>query len=62
MTPDQREIIADVATMLDGMALELHMAHSIPPHGIIPEPEVAAEYMRIRRVVIELYDIAKEAA
>lgn len=45
--------------MLDGMALELRMAHAIPPdYDIIPEPEVAAEYTRIKRVVAELYDIA----
>lgn len=63
MTPEQRETVANAAAMLDGMALELRMAHGIPPErNIIPEPEVAAEYFRIKRVVAELYEISKEAA
>lgn len=63
MTPAQRETVANAAAMLDGMALELRMSHGIPPErNIIPEPEVAAEYFRIKRVVADLYDIAGDAA
>lgn len=59
MTPDQRETVANAAAMLDGMALELRRCHGIPPsYNVIPEPEVAAEIKRIKRVVAELYDIA----
>lgn len=59
MNAAQKETIANAASLLDGMALELRMAHAIPPaYDIIPEPEVAAEYTRIKRVVAELYDIA----
>ena len=48
--------------MLDGFALELRHSHALPPNfDIIPEPEVAREYFRIKRVVAELYDISKEA-
>lgn len=62
MSPDQRETVANAAAMLDGFALELNMAHALPPeYKIIPEPEVAREYRRIKRVVAELYDISKEA-
>lgn len=62
MTPEQREIVANAAAMLDGFALELRHGHAIPPqYDIIPEPEVAREYHRIKHVVAELYDISKEA-
>lgn len=61
MTPDQRETIANAAAMLDGFALELRLSHASPSKpDVIPEPEVAREYFRIKRVVLELYDIAGE--
>ena len=61
MSPDQRETIANAAAMLDGMAIELRMSHGIPPdRNIIPEPEVAREYFRIKRVVAELYAISEQ--
>jgi hypothetical protein len=63
MTPAQRETIADAAAMLDGMAFELRLSHGLPPdYKTIPEPEVAEEEKRIKRVVSELYDIAGESA
>jgi len=63
MSQAQRETIADAAAMLDGIALELRRSHGLPPdYKIIPEPEVAAEAKRIRRVVSELYDIAGDEA
>lgn len=63
MSPEQRETIANAAAMLDGMALELRRAHALPPNYIvIPEPEVAMEEMRIKRVVVELYEICGEGA
>ena len=59
MTPEQRETIANAAAMLDGFALELRRAHALPPaYLVIPEPEVAQEEKRIKRVVAELYEIA----
>lgn len=61
MPPDQRETIANAAAMLDGFALELRLSHASPSKpDVIPEPEVAREYFRIKRVVLELYDIAGE--
>lgn len=61
MTPLQRETIANAAAILDGFALELRLAHAMPSKpDVIPEPEVAREYFRIKRVVAELYDIAGE--
>lgn len=63
MNKSQRETIANAAAMLDGMALELRRAHALPPNYIvIPEPEVAMEEKRIKRVVVELYEIAGEEA
>ena len=63
MTPTQRETIANAAAMLDGMALELRLAHALPPsYVVIPEPEVAMEEKRIKRVVAELYEICGEGA
>ena len=62
MAPDQRETIANAAAMLDGFALELRRGHALPSQpDVIPEPEIAREYFRIKRVVIELYDIAGES-
>lgn len=63
MSPSQRETIANAAAMLDGMALELRLSHALPPiYTIIPEPEVAQEVKRIKRVVADLYDIARDEA
>ena len=63
MNESQRETIANAAAMLDGMALELRRDHAIPPaYTIIPEPEVAQEIGRIKRVVAELYEIAGDTA
>jgi hypothetical protein len=62
MSPSQRETIANAAAILDGMALEIRRGHALPPsYTIIPEPEVAQEVNRIKRVVAELYDIASAA-
>lgn len=59
MTPTQRETIANAAAMLDGFALELRIGHALPSKpDVIPDPEVAREYFRIKRIVAELYDIA----
>lgn len=63
MSPSQRETIANAAAMLDGMALELLLSHALPPsYTIIPEPKVAQEVKRIKRVVADLYDIARDEA
>lgn len=60
MTPEQRETLADAAAMLDGFALELKRGHTLPSQpDIIPEPEVAAEYFQLKRIVAQLYDIAQ---
>jgi len=62
MTPEQRETLANAAAMLDGMQLELRRGHALPPsYTVVPEPEVAQEITRIKRVVTELYAIAGEA-
>lgn len=59
MTSEQRETVANAAAMLDGFALELRRAHALPPNYIvIPEPEVAQEEKRIKRIVAELYEIS----
>jgi hypothetical protein len=63
MSQSQRETIANAAAMLDGMALEIRRNHALPPsYTIIPEPEVAQDVKRIKRVVAELYDIARDEA
>ena len=59
----QRELIQDAAAMLDGMALELRLAHALPPaYEIIPDPEVAIEHLTIKRIVKQLYDMAEPSS
>lgn len=60
MSPEQRETIENAAAILDGTALEMRMCNAMPPsYDVIQEPEVAAEHMKIKRIVKQLYDIAQ---